>query len=393
LKNNDTSLALTLLLGVLISLSALGTDLYVPALPAVAESFSAPVSATQLTLTTYFLGLAAGQLLWGPLSDRYGRRPVLLLALAIMLAATAAAAFAGSVGAIAAARAAQGIGMSGGVVVARSVVRDLHAHERAAQLLSRMMIVFSIVPIAAPIAGAALASHAGWPAIFWAYAAISAVLLVAVAAGLRETAPDARRSAHPTDIARSFREILGQRRFMAPFLLFLCTQMAVLCWVTNSSFALVRGGVSIGAYGWMFAGVMLGQIAGAWASSRFVLRFGMARLMRTGAWLVLGGGAVAAVMAWAGVAHWSAMVLPFCVLLFGTALIVPNATALALSPFPQAAGAASSLIGAIGFTGGALVSTLLGAAFDGTTRPMASGAALAGLGVFLSERYLVRGRA
>jgi DHA1 family bicyclomycin/chloramphenicol resistance-like MFS transporter len=283
--------------------------------------------------------------------------------------------------------------MSGGVVVARSVVRDLHAHERAAQLLSRMMIVFSIVPIAAPIAGAALASRAGWPAIFWTYAAISAVLLLAVAAGLRETAPDARRSAHPADIARSFREILGQRRFMAPFLLFLCTQMAVLCWVTNSSFALVRGGVSIGAYGWMFAGVMLGQIAGAWVSSRFVLRFGMARLMRTGAWLVLGGGAVAAVMAWAGVAHWSAMVLPFCVLLFGTALIVPNATALALSPFPQAAGAASSLIGAIGFTGGALVSTLLGAAFDGTTRPMASGAALAALGVFLSERYLVRGRA
>jgi DHA1 family bicyclomycin/chloramphenicol resistance-like MFS transporter len=392
LNNKETSAALTLLLGILIALSALGTDLYVPALPDVAASFAAPVSAVQLTLTTYFLGLAIGQLVWGPLSDRYGRRPVLLAALGLMLAVTIAAPFVPSIGALVAARLAQGLGMSGGVVVARSIVRDLHAHEQAARLLARMMIVFSIVPIAAPVSGALLTAHAGWRAIFWTFALVACGLIVAVAAGLRETAPTERRSAHPAEIARDLGIILSDRRFRAPLLVFLSCQMAILAWVAASAFTLAHMGVAIDAYGWMFAGVMLGQIAGAWVASRFVLRLGSARLMRGGSWLVLGGGLAVAALAWGGAAHWLALVVPFAVLLFGTALILPSATALALSPFPQAAGAASSLIGAIGFTAGAALSTLLGALFDGTARPMATAAALAGLAAFAFERKLARGK-
>ena len=392
MNNKETSAALTLLLGVLIALSALGTDLYVPALPDVAASFASPVSAVQLTLTTYFLGLAVGQLIWGPLSDRYGRRPVLLAALGLMLAVTAAAPFMPSIGALVAARLVQGLGMSGGVVVARSIVRDLHAHEQAARLLARMMIVFSIVPIAAPVSGALLTAHAGWRAIFWTYVLIAAGLLVAVAAGLRETAPAERRSAHPAQIARGLGRILSDRRFQAPLLVFLSCQMGILAWVASSAFTLAHMGVALDAYGWMFAGVMLGQIAGAWVASRFVLRLGSARLMRGGSFLVLGGGLAVAAFAWAGAEHWLALVAPFAVLLFGTALILPSATALALSPFPQAAGAASSLIGAIGFTAGALLSTLLGALFDGTARPMATAAALASLAAFAFERSLARGK-
>jgi DHA1 family bicyclomycin/chloramphenicol resistance-like MFS transporter len=104
-------------------------------------------------------------------------------------------------------------------------------------------------------------------------------------------------------------------------------------------------------------------------------------------------GAAAAALAWGGASHWLAVTLPFTLLLFGTALIVPNATAAALTPFPGSAGAASSIIGAIGFTAGALISTALGAAYDGTARPMASAAALAGIGAFLFERFLIRGKA
>jgi DHA1 family bicyclomycin/chloramphenicol resistance-like MFS transporter len=392
LKNKETSAALTLLLGALIGLSALGTDLYVPALPDVAASFGSPVSAVQLTLTTYFLGLAIGQLIWGPLSDRYGRRPVLLAALGLMLVVTAASPFMPSIGALIAARLVQGLGMSGGVVVARSIVRDLHAHEQAARLLARMMIVFSIVPIAAPVSGALLTAHAGWRAIFWTFALIACGLLVVVAAGLRETAPAERRSAHPADIARGLGVILSDARFRGPLLVFLSCQMGILAWVASSAFTLAHMGVAIDAYGWMFAGVMLGQIAGAWVASRFVLHLGSARLMRGGSWLVLGGGLAVAALAWGGAQHWLALVVPFAVLLFGTALILPSATALALSPFPQAAGAASSLIGAIGFTAGAALSSLLGALFDGTARPMASAAALAGLAAFGFERMLAHGK-
>ena len=391
MNNKDTSPALTLLLGILIALSALGTDLYVPSLPDVAASFASPVSAAQLTVTTYFLGLAAGQLVWGPLSDRYGRRPVLLAALGLMLVVTAAAPFMPSIGALVAARLVQGFGMSGGVVISRSIVRDLHAGEQAARLLARMMVVFSVVPIAAPICGALLAAQAGWRAIFWAYAAIAAGLLVAVAAGLRETAPAARRSAHPAHILRGFGGLLADRRFLRPLLVVLCCQLAILAWVGSSSFTLAGMGVSVSAYGWMFAGVMLGQISGAWASSRLVLRLGAARLVRGGSWIVLGGGAAAAALAWGGAEHWSAIVAPFALLLFGTALALPAATALALSPFPQSAGAAASLIGSLGFVAGAILSTLLGGLFDGTARPMASVAAIAAVATFAFERRLARG--
>jgi DHA1 family bicyclomycin/chloramphenicol resistance-like MFS transporter len=150
--------------------------------------------------------------------------------------------------------------------------------------------------------------------------------------------------------------------------------------------------VSTTEYGLMFAAVMLGQISGAWVSARLVLRAGIPRLLAAGAALMLAAGAAAAALAWAGVGHWAAVVAPFTAFLFGTALIVPNATAAALSPFPAFAGAASSLIGAIGFTAGALVSTALGAAYDGTARPMASMAAFAGLCAFAAHRALLHGK-
>jgi DHA1 family bicyclomycin/chloramphenicol resistance-like MFS transporter len=261
-------------------------------------------------------------------------------------------------------------------------------------MLASITIVFSIVPIAAPLAGAQLAGRLGWQAVFWALTAAAALLFVATALRLRETAPEPRRSLRPAALAASFAAILGDRRFYPPLLLVLCVQAGILSWVANSSYTLVRGlGVSTVAFGWIFALVMLGQIGGAWTSRRLVLRLGMARLMRSGALLFAAAGLVAAVLAWAGVAHWLAVALPFMLFLFGSALIMPNATSAALSPFPGAAGTASSLLGAIGFTSGAAISALLGALFDGSARPMATAAALAGLGAFLFERRLARGKA
>jgi len=393
LNKQETSLRLTVLLGVLMALPALGTDLFLPALPVLAQALAADVAAAQLTLTTYFLGLAMGQLLWGPLSDRFGRKPVLLAGLFLLLASSLAAAAVDSVGAVTVARLVQGLATSSGAVIVRSIVRDLYAHEQAARLLASITIVFSIVPIAAPLGGALLVGSGGWQAVFWCLALAAALLIVATGAGLRETAPGERRSAHPADIARTFRTILAERRFVAPFLLILCAQIGILAWVSNSAFTLVSGlGVSVGAYSVMFAAVMLGQISGAWCSSRLVLRLGIVTLLRSGAALMLAGGLAAAALAWGGVAHWAAVVAPFFAFLLGSALTVPNATASALSPFPKAAGSASSLIGAIAFTAGALISAGLGAAFDGSARPMATVAAFAGVAAFLFERFLVRGK-
>jgi len=393
LKHHASSLPFTILLGALIALPALGTDFFVPALPALTEALSVPVSAGQFTLTTYFVGLAVGQIVWGPLSDRFGRKPVLFTGLAVMLLSSAGAAASTSVPAIAAARLVQGFGMASGALIGRTIVRDLYAHEDAARLLSRMMIVFSLVPMCAPVAGALLVGWAGWPSVFAGMALVAALLCVAIVP-LRETAPAERRSIHPLAIVRTFAAILGDRRFLAPYLLVLCSHIGVLAWVANSSFTLVRGlGVSALAYGLMFAGVMLGQITGAWLSNRLVRRVGIGRLVRAGTVVMMAAGIAGAVLAWAGVAHWLAVVLPFMAFLLGTAIVFPNAMASAISPFPQSAGSASSLIGAIGFGAGAIVSSGLGALYDGTARPIATAAAVAGMGAFLFERWLLRGKA
>ena len=392
MNKHGSPLGFTVLLGVLIALPALGTDLYVPALPVLAQALGAHADAAQFTLTTYFVGLAAGQLLWGPLSDRFGRKPVLFTGLLVMLASSVAALFLDSIAALAAVRLAQGLGMSSGALIGRTIVRDLHAREQAAKMLASMTVIFSIVPMAAPVAGALLAGSAGWPAVFAGMAAV-ALLLLFFTRSLQETAPPERRSVRPGAIVRTFAIILSDRRFLSPFALVFCAHIGILAWVSNSAFTLVRGlGVGTLAYGLMFALVMLGQITGAWACSRLVLRLGIPRLLRLGALLMLVAGAAAALLAWGGATHWLAVTLPFMLLLFGTALIVPNATAAALTPFPAYAGAASSVIGALGFTVGAVISTLLGAAFDGSARPMAGAAALAGAGAFLAERFLIRGK-
>ncbi|HZM35555.1 MAG TPA: multidrug effflux MFS transporter [Burkholderiales bacterium] len=385
---------LTVLLGALIALPALGTDFFVPALPALAESYAVDAGAAHLTITAYFGGIAAGQLLWGPLSDRYGRKPVLLVGLATMLVSSLGALAAESIASLSAARLAQGLGMSSGAVMGRSVARDLYAHDEAARMLSAMMVVFSVVPITAPLAGALLAGALGWQAIFAGMAAIAAGLLAWVAFGLAESAPAERRSAHPLAILRTFAHVLREPRFVAPFLLVLCCHVGILAWVSNSALTLIRGmGISPFAYGLMFGFVATGQIAGAAAGTRLIVRLGTAGVLRLGAGLLLAAGGSAAALAWTGLAHWAAVVAPFALFLFGAALVIPTATAAALTPFPSAAGSASSLMGAIGFSVGALVSTLLGSVFDGSARPMATFAGIAGVAAVAIQLKLFHGKA
>lgn len=224
----------------------------------------------------------------------------------------------------------------------------------------------------------------GWRAVFWLLGGVAALLLAAVSLRLAETVPVERASAHPAQIARSFATIAAEPRFLAPFGAMLCAQVGIFAFVSNSAFTLVNGlGVAPGAFAVLFAVVMVGQIAGAWLSSRLV--------MRAGTFLAFASGLAAALLAWAGASHPASVVLPFMGFLFASALIIPNATSLALQPFARTAGTASSVMGATQFAIGALVSTALGALFDGTPRPMATAAALAGLGALLTERMFLRG--
>lgn len=388
---SPASLPLTLLLGLLIALTALAIDSTLPALPALAAAFGAEAGAAQFTLTCFFAGVAVGQLAWGPISDRYGRRPALIAGLALCAAASAAAAFSPDLGTLALLRAAQGFGTSACAVVARTVVRDLYSHERAAQMLARMMIVFGIVPIAGPLIGGRLLEVWGWGAVFWLHAAVAAVLLASVARGLAETAPRERRALTPGQIAAAFRELLAHRAFVAAFCVLLAIQIGIMAWITSSAFVLIRGfGVSPDGYALLFALVMLGQISGAWASSRLVMRHGIARMLAAGSTIAAISGVAMAALAFAGVAHWSAVIGPMLGFMFASSLVLPHATAAALTPFPRIAGTAASLMGSVQFVCGALVSAALGAAFDGSARPLAATVAAGGVAAFAALHLLYK---
>ena len=366
-------------------------DMFLPSVPVIAQAFGAEPGAAQLSITTYLLGLAVGQLAWGPLSDRFGRKPVLLAGLGLFLFSSACGTAADSVREVALLRFAQGVGMSSGPVVARSIVRDLYAREQAAHLLARMMAVFGIVPVAAPLVGGQAIALGGWPAVFWVFCAIALALLAAVGLGLRETAPAERPSVAPARIAASYAALFGDARFRAALSTMLLVQLGIIAFVSSSSLAMVQAlQLTPTAFSLLFAAIMLGQITGGIIASRLVARCGIGRMVRVGAALALAGGLLLAALALAGLPHWSAVVLPMIVYVFGCSFMIPSATAAALSPFPQMAGAASSLLGALPFGLGALVSAGLAGAFDGTTRPMALTIALFGIAAFLAERLYFR---
>jgi DHA1 family bicyclomycin/chloramphenicol resistance-like MFS transporter len=363
-------------------------DMFLPSVPVIAQSFGAAPGAAQSSVTTYLLGLAVGQFAWGPVSDRYGRKPVLLAGLGLFLLSSACAIAADSVQEVVLLRFAQGAGMSSGPVVARSIVRDLYAREQAAHLLARMMAVFGVIPVAAPLVGGQAVAIGGWPAVFCVFAAVALALLAAVAFGLRETAPAERPSIAPARIAASYALLFADARFRASLATMLLAQMGIIAFVSSSSLAMVQAlHLTPTAFSLLFAAIMLGQITGGITGSRLVAKLGIGRMVRLGAALTLAGGVLLAALSLAGVPHWSAVVLPMILYLFGCSFMIPNATAAALSPFPKMAGAASSLLGAMPFGLGAAVSAVLAGAFDGTTRPMALAIAIFGSLAFLSERF------
>lgn len=385
------SLPLTFLLGVLVALTALGMDMFLPSVPVIAHSFGTVPGAAQHCVTTYLLGLALGQLVWGPVSDRFGRKPVLLAGLGLFLVSSACGAAAQSVQELILIRFAQGFGMSSGPVIARSIVRDLYAREQAAHLLARMMAVFGIIPVAAPLAGGQAVALGGWPAVFWVFAAIALALLAAVFFGLRETAPGERPSIAPGRIAASYAVLFGDARFRAALITMLLAQLGIIAFVSASSLAMVQAlNLTPTTFSLLFAVVMLGQIIGGIIGSRLVIRAGMGRMVRLGVALAFAGGLLLAALALAGAAHWSAVVLPMVLYLFGCSLMLPSAASAALSPFPQMAGAASSMLGALPFGAGAAVSAALAAAYDGTTRPMALAICAFGTAAFFAERLYFR---
>ncbi len=386
---------LTLLLGMLVALAPFSTDLYLPSMPALTRALGASAREVQLTLSAYMLAWAIAQLFAGPLSDRIGRRRALIGALALFTVASVACTVAPDIHTLIAARIAQGIAGATAVVVPRAAVRDLHAGERAAQMLATMMIVLAMAPVVAPTVGGVLQAAFGWRSNFLVLALYGAMALVLVWRFLPETMAKADPQAlDPRRMARNWSRIVSSRRFTGYLAVAALNQAGLFAFLAGSSFVMIEVlGTGERLFGLLFGAVMVGNVTGAATASRLVRRLGIDRMIRVGTSVAFAAGLAMAALAWLGVRHPLAIVGPMFAYMLVFMWTMPQATAGALTPFPDIAGSATSLLSFVQMALGSIMAFTVGMAFDGTPRPMATGIALASAGAFFAFRLLVLRRA
>ncbi|MBO4143773.1 multidrug effflux MFS transporter [Micromonospora tulbaghiae] len=378
---------LLVLLGTLTAIGPLSLDMYLPAFPAMTRDLGADQAGIQLSLTTCLIGLALGQLVTGPLSDRWGRRrPVLVGVVAYTVLALVCAA-APNAPLLAAARFAQGVAGGMGVVVARAVVRDLYSGRDAAKYFSRLTLVFGVAPVAAPGVGSLVLRFGSWRAVFVTLAVIGAVLAVAVALRLPETLPAERRSTGGLGATlRTMRSLLADRVYLGYALTQGFAFAGLFAYISGSSFVFQDVfGVSAAVFSVIFGANALALVAVGQANARLLDRFTPRRLLVT----TLVVGVVTAVGVLTGALAGSLAVTAVALFAFvgSLGMVMPNSSALALDAHARHAGTAAALMGGIQSVVGALAAPLVGLGGEGSALPMAvvlAGAALLSLTAVLT---------
>ncbi|HKM88632.1 MAG TPA: multidrug effflux MFS transporter [Xanthobacteraceae bacterium] len=379
------TLSLTTLLAMLTALGPLSMDMYLPSLPDIARVLGTPTARVQLTISSYLIGFAVGQVIYGPLSDRHGRRPVLLGALILYATATLVCAATQSIDTLIAARFVQAVGGSGSIVLARAMVRDLYSGVRAGRELSLMGTIMGFAPIVAPMIGGILQTAFGWRASFILLGGIAVIAIAVVGRLLPETLH--KRAGEPISLSsliQGYGAVLRHRGFLAYLGIITATYAGLFAWVSGGSVVL-QGvyGLSAVAFGFTFALGSAGYVVGTMIATRRVLRLGLDRTIGLGVVLIAAGGlAVAAVVA-AGLPNAVWLVAAMAVYLAGLGLAMPQAMAGALTPFPDRAGTASSLMGFVQQTVAAVVAAVVGDYLGRSAWPVAGVVAAMGCLAFL----------
>lgn len=386
--------AMTVLLGALIAIAPLAMDIYLASMPSMTRSLSATPEQVQLTLSLYMYGWGLSQILVGPLTDRFGRRPALIAGLMLFVAASVACAASRDIHTLIASRVAQAVGMATVAVVPRAVVRDLYTGEDAARILSLMAIVLGIAPIVAPIIGSHLHVWFGWQANFIFVAAYGTIALVCVVAAFPETIRERNaRATAPRVVFASYARLLRSRRYIGYLLVAAFASSGLFAFLAGSAFVFVSViGSGEQGFGFLFGAVMLGNIIGATIGSRLVVRLGIDRMIGYATWLMMFAGVLLAALAWAGVSHPLAVVAPMFLFMVALMTTMPQATAGGLSAFPDIAGSAASLLLFCQLLLASTAALVVGVTFDGTQRPMATTIFVAALLTFVAFRVLVRRR-
>ncbi len=384
---------MALLLGLLSAIGPFAIDMYLPALPAIGQTLGADIGAVQMSLTAFFLSLGAGQLLFGPVSDMVGRKPPLYAGLALFALASVGCALATDIHTLIVLRLLQGLGAAAGMAIPRAVVRDLHTGTDAARLMSLLILVFSVSPILAPLAGSAVIAFAGWRGVFWAVTIAAVAGLAMMATQLEETRPPADRVESSLGSAlAAYGLLLRDWHYLGLVFIGGFAMAGFFTYLASSSFVMIgHYGLSPAMYSVAF-GVNAAAFIGA---SQFTgplgERYGLVGLVKFG--VVASSLAMLAMFAYfagGGDSLWVLVVLYFVASGF-MGLVIPTTGVLALEMHGAIAGTASALLGTLQMLTGALAMTVVGMFSDGRPLPMVTGMA-AGAFISLALTWLTLGR-
>lgn len=365
--------ALAVLLTCLVALGPLSTDFYLPALPEITRALGTDVAGTQLTLSVFLAGFGAGQLIYGPLSDRFGRRPIMMIGLGIYVLASFACVMANSIEALILARFLQSLGACAGPVLGRTIVRDVYGPQDSARMLSYISAAMALAPLAGPVLGGWLTVAFGWRATFIALTIFSALLALTVWSTLGET------NAHPDPtatrarrIVQNFLALLRDPLFRGVLLTNAFAYAGLFAFISGSPFVFIDiFGFSPQGMGLAFGVMVSGYVVGTMISGRLSRRLGPNRLLQIGVSVGACGGTLLIAPVLAGFEHPLAVMLPMSVAACSVGLVMPNATALGLGPYPTMAGSAASLMGFAQMSLGALFGILVGHNLQASIAPMA----------------------
>ncbi len=380
-------------LGLLSTFGPISLDLYLPSLPELADDLDASASASQLTITFCLLGLAVGQLVAGPLSDRYGRRRPLIVGLVLYLVTSLACAFAPSIEVLLGLRLLQGLAGAAGLVISRAVARDLYSGRALVVFFARLMLVSGLAPVIAPVLGGQLARVMDWRGIFGVLAAFGVVLLVAGVTGVPETLPPERRSARGLRATmRGFAGLARDRLFVGTALTSGLASASMFAYIAGATFVLQRiYGLSAQGFSIVFGVNSIGILVMSQVGRRLVRRHAPARVLALGLTGNMIGSTGVAVSVLAGLGL-PALVGSLFVMVSSLGLVFPNAMAIALADHGEQAGTASSLLGLLQYVVGALVAPLVGIAGEDTALPLGVVAFVASGGAVLVFLLVVRRR-
>lgn len=370
-----------LILGALTAFSAMSIDMYLPAFPQMARDLNVPLSTVQLSVSAFLFGSALGQLFYGPIADRWGRRTPLLAGLSLYVVSTIGCAMVHTGSGLLFWRVVMAVGGGAGMVISRAVVRDLYDTTEAARMFSLLMLIMGIAPILAPIAGGQMLLITGWRGIFAFLAVFGIASLLAAAVGLPESLPTERRQRRSmAEMVKVYGHLLKNRRYLRYAIALGCGAGINFAYISGAPLIFIElHGVSPQQFGLFFGTNAFGLITASQINRRLLRRFTPQRIAAYAFAVNASAGILLTAAALTGIGGFPAQAALIFVCICTTGLLYPNITALAMAPFEKAAGSASALLGTIQYTLGASAGALVGILHNGTAVPTTATMAICGV--------------